>query len=216
LISCLIFTSSFSQLNHEVVSHYLFPEFTKGSILMNDGMEYDLLLNYNSLTEEMIFENDGQRLAISKNDVGNIDTVYIQDRKFIPWNSYFVELLFNSKWDLFAEYKCELKEVGKPIGYGSRSRTTAITSYSSIAGDISFYDLKIPENFEIDPGIKYWIKKNGEIYGFSKLSDFKKVYKSKKDLFKAYIKENKTKFEDQEGIIQLIEYMESNQVLQGL
>jgi hypothetical protein len=44
------------------------------------------LLNYNSLTEEMIFENNGKKLAIGKGELELVDTVFIKDRKFVILN----------------------------------------------------------------------------------------------------------------------------------
>ena len=59
LIFGLMSISSYAQPKFKEVSHYLFPEFTQGVVLMKDGGKNETLLNYNSLTEEMIFENKG-------------------------------------------------------------------------------------------------------------------------------------------------------------
>ena len=56
LISGLISISSYAQPEYIEMTHYLFPEFTQGVILMKSGIRNDALLNYNSLTEQMIFE----------------------------------------------------------------------------------------------------------------------------------------------------------------
>ena len=42
------------------------------------------------------------------------------------------------------------------------------------------------------------------------MMQLKKLYKDKKDLFKAYVKEHGEIYDNQESIIQLIEYLESN------
>ncbi|MCK7537431.1 MAG: hypothetical protein MZV63_43990 [Marinilabiliales bacterium] len=48
--------------------HYIFPEFTPGTILMKSGRQYEASLNYSTLSEEMIFEDQGKKLAIGKED----------------------------------------------------------------------------------------------------------------------------------------------------
>jgi hypothetical protein len=202
--------SSYAQPEYIEMTHYLFPEFTQGVILMKSGIRNDALLNYNSLTEQMIFEKKGKKLAIGMNELGLIDTVFIKDRKFIAFNSVFVELLSHSKWDLFIEHKCELEEPGQPSGYGGTSKTTAIKSYSSIYSEGNSYQLKLPEGYKSNPYTYYWIKKNGKLHKFTSMRELKKLYKDKKDLFKAYLKKYRVKYDDQEGIIQLIEYLESN------
>lgn len=208
-ISCMIFISSFAQANQEEITHYLFPEFTQGLILMKTGMKYEVLLNYNSLTEEMIFEDKGKKLAIGKNVLDNVDSVYINDRKFIALSNKFIELLYHSKWDLYGEHTCRVKEKGTPIGYGARSKTTAISSYSSFYSNGDLYNLKLPDSFEIEPCTYYWLKKNGKFNRFQSMRELKKLYKDKEDLFKAYVKKYDIEYNNQEEIIQLIEYLES-------
>lgn len=210
LISNLIFISSYTQLKYAEINHYLFPEFTQGVILIKTGIKDVALLNYNSLTEEMIFENKGKKLAIAKKELGFVDTVFIKDRKFIILNNKFVELIYHSKWDLYVEHKCKVKELGKPSGYGGTSKTTSITSYSPFYSKGRLYELKLPDSYEIKPYTYYWLKKNGELNKFINMRELKKLYKDKKDLFKAYVKKYGVKYDNQESIIQLIEHLESN------
>lgn len=207
IIIGLAILSSHAKTQDAANSHYLFPEFKEGFILMNDGLKHQALLNYNSLTEEMIFESEGKKLAIASNELAMIDTVYINERKFIPSGKIFIELLFRSTWELYAEHKCELRELGQSIGYGSRSRTTSISSYSSVFSQGQLYDLKLPETFEIEPVIIYWIKKEAESDRVSNMNDLKKLYKDKKDLLKAYVKSNGIQFGNQDDITRLIGFL---------
>ena len=211
LISSWIFFSSYAQPNYIETSHYLFPEFTQGLILMKDGKRNDALLNYNSLTEEMIFDNKGQKKAIAINEILLVDTVFIKERKFVLLNGKFVELVYHSKWDLFVEHKCNVEEQGKPAGYGGTSQTGAVTSVSSLytQGRI-VYDLKLPDDYKTKPYTIYWLKKNGELNKFINMRELKKLYKDKKNIFKEYLKLNHVKYQNQDSIIQLIEYLESN------
>jgi hypothetical protein len=207
--TCFFYASSFNQTNHKASSHYVFSEFIQGSILMKSGHKADYLLNYNSLTEEMIFDRAGQKMAISKNEMEIIDTVFIEERKFVVLNGIFVEMVHQSEWDLFIEHKCELKEVGKPIGYGSSSKTTAITNYSSITLGGDSYKLKLPDIYKIEPGIHYWLRENGRILRFTNMNELRKLYKAKKNLFRSYVKEKGSDYEDVASIIELIKVIES-------
>ena len=104
-----------------------------------------------------------------------------------------------------------MEEQGKPAGYGGTSQTGAATSVSSLytQGRV-VYDLKLPDDYKTKPYSIYWLKKNGELYMFMNMRELKKLYEDKKELFKKYLKINRVKYQDQEGIIQLIGYMESN------
>ena len=210
LILGLIFSSSYAQPKHQEITHYLFPEFTQGVVLMNGGEKHEYLLNYNSLTEEMIFENKGKKLAIAQKELARIDTVYIKDRKFMVLNDQFVEFSYQSKWDLYVEYKCKVKVPGKQTGYGGTSKTTAIKSYSSFYAEGMFHQLKLPDDYETEPYTYYWLKKNEELYNFKTMKELKKLYKEKEDLFKPYVKKYGVEYGNQESIILLIEYLESN------
>ena len=210
LISNLIFISSYAQLTTAEINHYLFPEFTEGVILMKTGKKDVKLLNYNSLTEEMVFDNNGNKLAISKGDLGRIDTAFIKGRKFIILNNKFVELLYHSKWDLYVEHKCDLKERGKDAGYGGTSQTSAINTPSAVYMEGNVYNLKLPDGFETKPYTYYWLKKNGELKKFVNMKQLKKLYKDKKDLFNDYLEKHDVKYENHENIIQLIEHLELN------
>jgi len=75
LILSLLVSVANSQEQNLGITHYLFPEFTKGVVLMKTGLKNETLLNFNSLTEEMIFENKGVKLALDQ--LNQVDTVRV-------------------------------------------------------------------------------------------------------------------------------------------
>jgi hypothetical protein len=208
LIFCLLVNVSHSQVKILEVTHYLFPEFTKGVVLMKSGIKNEALLNYNSLTEEMIFDNKGIKLAVSQ--LEQVDTVYINGRKFFPLNNKFVELLYHSKYDLYAEHKCNLLDPGKPAAYGGTSQTSATTTYSSYFSGGQVYELKLPEGYETKPFTEYWLKKDGKLNKFISIRQLMKLFGEKGNMFKIYVKKNDVKYENQEGIVELIRFLETN------
>lgn len=210
LIFSLSFFMSYSQEKPISVSHYIFPEFTKGTVLLKTGLEYNASLNYNLLSEEMIFENKGIKLAIVKEELELVDTVFIGDRKFFTLNNKFFELIYHSTCDLYAERKCKLNFIGKPAAYGGTSKTAASTSASHFYSGGDFYELKLPDLYETNPYTWYWLKKNGELNRFIDMRQLRNLYNNKKELFKAYVKTHKVKIDNEGSIVQLVNYMESN------
>ena len=206
----LLFTISYSQEKAIRLSHYLFPEFSKGVVLMKSGTKYDALLNYNSLTEEMVFEVKGEKKAMGAAELQLVDTIFIKDRKFFRLNSKFVELIYHSTCDLYAEYKCSVTRPGTEAAYGGSSQSSATTSYSSLNSGIKIYDLELPDGFETEPHTYYWLKRNGEVSKFISIKQLMKLYDDKEDLFKAYVKKNNVKFSDQESILELVRYLDAN------
>lgn len=201
-------TSSYPQVQVTEISHYLLPEFTEGFIHMKSGIKNEYLLNYNSLTEEMIFKDKGKTLAIGYTEMLLIDTVFIMDRKFLKLNDVFVELIYHSTYDLYAENKCSLVDPNKPAAYDGTSQTSASSSYGSLISGSTIYDLKLPDDYEVKPYTYYWFRKNGELNKFISIKQLMKLYRNKKRLFRAYLKENDVKYEDQDCIVELIKFLE--------
>jgi hypothetical protein len=210
IIFGLISISSYAQEENIEMDQFLFPKYTQGVILMRSGIKNETLLNYTILKEQMIFEQNGKKLAIAPNELRLIDTVFIENRKFIALNDVFVELLSHSKWDLLIEYKCEVEDVGASTGYGGTSETTATRSFATIYSEGDNHQLNLPDDHKLKPYVNYWLKNKGHLDQFTSMRELKKLYNHKADIYKAYLKKHRVKYDDQEGIIQLIEYLESN------
>lgn len=175
---------------------------------MKNGIKNDASLNYNSLTEEMIFENNGIKLAVSQLD--KIDTIFVKGLKFVPVNNKFLELVYQSKYALFAEHKCSIKDPGKPAGYGGTSQTSATSTYSSYFSGGQVYELKLPEGYQTKPFIEYWIQKDGKLTRFLSLHQLSKLFSDKENLFKVFVKKQGVKYNDSASLLELIKFLEAN------
>jgi hypothetical protein len=208
LIISSLASSCFSQFKAVEINHYILPEFTRGTVLMKSGVSNETNLNYNSLTEEMIFENNDIKLAMS--NMREIDTVFIQGHIFFPLNGKFVELIYNSKCALYAEHKCKLIDPGKPAAYGGTSQTSATDTYSSFLSNGRLYELNLPDGYKTEPYTEYWLKKDGKLTKFFNLRQLPKLFSTKELEFKDFVKKHDVKFENQTGIIELIKFLEAN------
>ena len=70
--------------------------------------------------------------------------------------------------------------------------------------------MKLPDEYTVEPYSIYWVKKDGEFHQLLNMRELKKLYKDKKDVYKKYLKLNRVKYQDQESMIQFIEYLETN------
>ena len=210
LIFGLSFFTSYSQVKTIHLSYYVFPEFTQGVVLMKSGTENKVLLNYNSLSKEMIFKDKGGGFSIVKDQLEQIDTVFIKDRKFITLDDKFIELIYHSKFDLYAEHKCKVIIPGKPVAYGGTSETSSTTVISTFYYKGNTYELQLPDGYETKPYTYYWLKINGKLNRFINMRQMIKLFKNKKGLFKAYVKKHDVNYNNQESIVQLIKYLETN------
>lgn len=200
--------SGYSQVKMVQLSHYMFPEFEKGTVMMKSGEKKVAMLNYNTLTSEMIFDTNGTKLALSQLEL--VDTVFIQDKKFVLLNKNFVELVYKSKSELFADHKCMIVDPGKPSGYGGTSQTSATTTYSSFYTSGQVYNMKLPEGTETKSSVEYWLRRDGNLNKFVSLRQMYQSYPDKKDLIKDYRKTHDVDYENQQSIVEMIKFLEKN------
>lgn len=211
LALCVLCNSSYSQGQHVEISHYIFPEFTQGHVFLKSGDKQTTILNYNTLTEEMVFQDRrGKILAIGNESFANIDSITIRGRKFVLIDDNFFELLHESGHQILAEHKCRVNMPGSPVGYGGTSHTSSVTSVSSLQADGLFYQLKLPDNYETKPYTNYWIKKEGELTQFINMRQLRRIYRNKRSSFDNFVKEHDVKYENQESLILLINHLEDN------
>ena len=211
LLAWLIYVSAHAQNDFVELSHYVFAEFEEGCVLMKGGRRNNTQLNYNTLTEEMIFDKNGMKMAIGQREIPNIDTVFIQERKFVPMNGKFIEAIYSSAWQLYVDHRSKLQEKGTSTGFGGTSHTAAATSASNLTMDNRvLYNLELPEGYVVNPYFVYWLKKDGEMHEIITLKQLKKLFADKKNEIKNFNNSNKVKYHDQGSIIRLIAYLESN------
>lgn len=200
---------SFTQTNESSLSHYIFPEFVEGIVLMKSGNKNELSINYNAVTEEMVFVKRGHKMAIGKTESELIDTVFMNDKKFIKLDGQFVEILHQSKIsDLYVQYKCELEYSEKPISYGQSAKSAARDnqSISYTTGLVS--ESRITYQYIPSHYLVYYLKQGKEIHEITSLRDLKKLYKEKQDMYKSYLKHNDVAFDNIDQVVELVIYLD--------
>lgn len=186
--------------------HFVFPEYQEGQIVYKNKKVNKVELNYNKATEEMVYTgSDGKKMAL--HPIDQIDTIYFEKRSFIPSGNSFEEVLLSGKYPLYASYHCRLSIGAQNIGYGSSS-TTAIDNISSLNTGGEMYQLKLPENYKVEPYTIYTIEINGKRERFRRIKEVIKIFPERKKEIMNFQKKNKLK-NDNEGIIQLIQHISS-------
>ncbi|KAF5079736.1 hypothetical protein DSECCO2_127290 [anaerobic digester metagenome] len=212
LICTLFFTilsiMSFSQGKEIITSPYFFPDFSEGLIKMKHGGGYSGLLNYNIISEELVFEREGARYVFLNDSISRVDSVYIAGRKFVVHKNKLIELIARDEtYELFVEHKCRVSSRGVPTAYGATSITSSVSSISSVQTGGATYELTVPDDMNIEPFKIYWIKKNDNMIRFTNIKQIIKYYGGNRSDVKAFIKENDISFEDMDRIILLFDFI---------
>lgn len=186
--------------------HFVFPEYQEAQIVYKNKKVNKVALNYNRATEEMVYTgSDGRKMALYP--ISQIDTIYFGKRSFVPYDNSFEEILLSGKYLLYASYRCRLSIGAQNIGYGSSS-TTAIDNISSLNTGGEMYQLKLPDNYKVEPYTIYTIEIDGKREHFRKIKEIMKLFPELKKEITNFQKKNKLK-NDNEGIVQTIQYVSS-------
>jgi hypothetical protein len=193
-LSVLISQLAFSQDASKKITQYIFPEFVKGTVSFKSGVKYDAVLNYNTILEAMVILENGSA-AGTLGELENIDTVYIQNRKFIPSGKVFYEVLYDMNIPIFIQYTCKVLLAGQPIGFGETSQLTNTSAATGMITQATGIFIKtLPEKYAIIPQSTVIVRKNDQ---YLKLDHYKKVaelFPGKEQGIKKFVKENNTDF----------------------
>jgi hypothetical protein len=205
----LVFLFSVPLLNAQVDSlinlpNLLIPRFTKSILKMKSGEKRTAVLNYNTVDQQMVFMQ--KKLFYVLDDPQLIDTVYMANRIFIPFEKGFYELAVSAPVTLFVQHKAYAESLGVPIGYGAMSQTASPNYVSTIYGATGAINLKMPNNYKVTDDTEYWIRKEGVMTKFSSKKQFLKIIPENNKELEQYINKNKVDFKNQSNLVNLVLY----------
>ena len=204
-ICCNVFAQA--DRNVKQLTQYLFPNFTEGNVLQKSGSIIKTMLNYNTLTQEMIFKKGDQNLALA--DPASVDTVFLNDRKFIPDNNVFYEVAVNAPVGLLIQHVSDIISSGAETGFG-KTQTSATQGLTDLKSSGKAYSLSLTDEYTIRNKTNYFLKKDGNLIAVNNLKDVKKVFAGKESLIDDYAKKNKISFKKQDDVIKLVEFCNNN------
>ncbi len=183
---------------------FLFPDFTMSSVRMKNGQHQKILLNYNTVTEKMVYSKEEDLYDMVNTEM--VDTVYLQDSKFVPVGKAFYEVLLVAPVALLVQYTGSLIPPGTPAGYGGTSQVSNTKQLSSVELSSGYYNLKLPGDYSVKVDPVYWVRNDNSMTSFINERQFLKIFPESEIKLKKYIKENKIKFSRLSDIVKLAGY----------
>lgn len=194
-----------AQTNSDGTSpQFLFPDFSISKVRMKNGQSQSVNLNYNTVSEKMVYEKEGSLYDMVNPPM--IDTVFLQNCKFVPAGNLFHEVLLIAPISLFIQYKGEIIPPGTPAGYGGTSQVSNTKMMTSVELSSGYYNLKLPADFKVKVDPVYWIRRGSEMFSFMNERQFLKIFPDKEALFKQFIKQNRIKIDRLPDLVRLIKY----------
>lgn len=183
---------------------YLFPDFQPGKVAMKTGKDIYLLLNYSVVLEKMMFLQRGQVYEMVNCE--SVDTIYLQGKKFIPWNKIFLEVAIEDKIPLFIQHTGKDLGASKPAAYDGKSDVSSSNymNYMPLKGEP--FRMKNIDETNIKYDDIYWIIIDGQMKSFVSKNQLLKHFPDKKNQIKKYIADNKVDFEVSDDVVKLIEF----------
>ncbi len=205
----LVFLFSMPLLNAQVDSlinlpNLLLPRFTRSIVKMKSGETRTAILNYNIVDQQMVFMQ--KKLFYVLDDPQLIDTVYMANRIFIPFEKGFYELAVMGPITLLIQHKAYAESLGVPTGYGARSQTTSYNYVKMIFGGNGAINLKFPDEYKIVNDTEYWIRKDGNMQSFKNKRQFLKIFPNNEKELDQFINKNNINFGDYQSITKLVQY----------
>jgi hypothetical protein len=183
---------------------FLFSRFDSGLVKLKTGVTFNAVINYNTLTEKMTFYKDAMLMDLNKPET--VDTILLQNTKFVFIDNAFYEVLLNAPVSVFIQHKADLKSTGRPAALGTTSQTIGSTSVSKLVGENHTYNLKLPENFKVSQFPVYWVRLDYKLHRFLTIRQFLNIFPSKEDEIKEFINKNNLKINRPADLIKLGQY----------
>jgi hypothetical protein len=180
---------------------FLFPVFADGVIVMKDASKSEARLNYNMVEEAMISEKAG--VYWRSQNPALIDTIYLQNRKFVPVDNAFYEILATGETTFFLENKSKYVSVGEDIGYGVKSHSIDHTELTRFETWSSVATVELPKNVTISNVSVNWVRRNGSMQRFNTEKQLLKMFPEKKIQISDYIDKQKINLKVREDLIKL-------------
>jgi hypothetical protein len=181
---------------------FLFPEFSVGIARTKNGEKTVLNLNYNIVTEKMVFMQNKQIYDITSQSI--IDTVYIEGRKFIPHGKVFYEMAVNGEAAFFIQHKGTIEQPGRPAAYGGTSQVSSSTYINNLKLGNDVYRMDHKREVIIKPASLLWIRIDYNYYAVTGKKSLLKIFADKKSEVKSFMNKSKFDFEDPEQVKNLV------------
>jgi len=182
----------------------LFPKFSWGIVKLKTGEKNKAMLNYNTVTQELVFMQKKEFLVLDNPQ--DIDTVFLWNKIFLPFDKAFYELAVMAPVSLFIQHKSYVEQPGVPTGFGAKSQTAGPTSVARYYGARGPIDLKLPSDYKVIDDTEYWIKRESGFDNFDTKKKFLKIFPDKKDELEKYIKQHNIDFENSVKVVELVVY----------
>jgi len=215
IIFLMIFISG-NTVSQTVTRHdpdqFLFPGFSTCKVAMKVGEDLTLMMNYNIVTEKMVFLQNGEVYEVV--DYRNVDTIYLNQMKFVPAGDVFYRVAIEFPETLYIQYRGKIPPPEKPAAYGGTSKVSSSTVINTLVGEPGeAFIMDTNNDLIVERENRYWMDIDGEMSDFENSRQFLRILPEHSSEMRSYIKNIKPDFESDDDVINLVNHY--NTLLEG-
>lgn len=207
IVACIVTVmkpAAAQNLETDNLENLVFPRFQQSVVKLKTGQSYSAVLNYEKTEQQMVLIRNNQLFLFKDHQA--VDTVYMDDRVFVPAETGFYEVLVSGPATLFMQHKARLDNTGATLAYGTKTSTAGVTHISKIFSQDGAINLKIPENFKVVDDSDFFLRVDGQILKVLNKKQLLKLFPGKSDKLEEFIKANDTDFKSADDLAGLVEY----------
>lgn len=191
------------KLNAQSKRILLLDEYTDGIVLMKNKSKISSKLNYDTANKKMMYmQNNQEMILVNPNQV---DTVYIEDRKFIPVQLFFLEVIDAKNGTVLINWSLKQKYKGNKGAYGQITQNKVETINTSHWTNDEYKE-QSTSVWERENSNEYWFNINDKAIKCKSTKDIIKQFPNHKEDINSFIKENKINFKNASDAIKLVDY----------
>ena len=198
--------TSVEAINPEL--QFLFADFQPGRVVLKEGKVIKCKLNYNFLTDEMLFiDENGKKMALANpHDVSN---VYIANRLFVASPKGYFEVIEKGTASLVYKWNCNITEKGKEGALGILTDAPSVYQMNQISFDARTWKLDVDKNAVVTVLVVPYLKIKSKYIPVKGTNDYSKAFPGKKAEIKLYVEQNKIDFRKEADLRKMTIYCNS-------
>lgn len=187
---------------------YLFPDFQKGQVFLKEGKKISCQLNYNFLTDEILFiDANGKKMALANPE--DLIEVFIGNRSFIATDKGYYEVIEKGAISLAYKWTCNITEKGQEGALGITTDAPGIYQMKQISFDARTWKLDVDKEALVTVKVTPYLYFNSKCVLIKGAKEFLKAFPSKKVEIKSYIDKNPVDFKVEADLRRITTYCNS-------
>ena len=183
---------------------YLLVDFKPCIAVTKGGMPIQECFNYNCVTQTMEFQSGDGIFRLEP--ISQIDTIYLEGHKMIPYGIRFLEVFYQSPaFSMLIDYKRLMKEDGKIGAMGIKTQHgVQNVDHRSLGANYRQEWERGVDVYSYKDKTSYWVKVGRKMRQFRDEKSLVKLFPDKKQLINSYINEHHTDFTVPIDVLELL------------